>query len=151
MYEQSLWPKEKQNLVEIHVPDDLEIITLTHGAFSVTEIDCHMPVHEGRRAQTMPYRKRNPRNMRPTQLVGVHACIDLPLFSTSATVVFGPDNMPPSSHLLEDIIEYQDIYTFYVTPVVIEQWSAESPVSEKAKKLRSILFGGGPLSPRIGN
>ncbi|KAK8054430.1 NRPS-like enzyme [Apiospora saccharicola] len=135
---------------------DPKLVTLTHGTFSVTDIDRHMPVPEGRHAQNgdMFNFKGGGRFYScfpPYHLAGVHAYIDLPIFSSSATVVFGPGNMPPSGHLLKEILKYQDVCAFYVPPVIIEQWAAEPLASEQAKKLRFVLFGGGPLSPRIGN
>lgn len=84
------------------------------------------------------------------QLAGVHAFIDLPIFSNSATVVFGPTNLPPSGYLLSEILKHQRVCAFYVPPFIIEQWAAEPAAEEQAKQLKFVLFGGGPLSPHIG-
>lgn len=85
------------------------------------------------------------------KLAGVHAYIDLPIFSTSATIVFGPSSLPPSGSLVAEILKHQDVCAFYVPPSIIEQWAAEPAAAEQAKKLRFVLYGGGPLSPRIGD
>ncbi|KAI4601192.1 putative secondary metabolism biosynthetic enzyme [Pestalotiopsis sp. 9143b] len=85
------------------------------------------------------------------KLAGVHAYIDLPIFSTSATIVFGPSSLPPSGSLVAEILKHQDVCAFYVPPSIIEQWAADSAAAEQAKKLRFVLYGGGPLSPRIGD
>lgn len=39
---------------------------------------------------------------------------------------------------------------FYVPPFIIEQWAAEPAAKEQAKQLDFILYGGGPLSPNVG-
>jgi hypothetical protein len=85
------------------------------------------------------------------QLAGVHAYIDLPIFSTTASVVFGPTHLPPSGTLLSNILQQQQIRAFYVPPFIIEQWAIESLASEQAKQLDFILYGGAPLSPHVGD
>lgn len=84
-------------------------------------------------------------------MAGVHAYIDLPIFASSATVVFGPTDLPPSGYLLSEILKTQDVRAFYVPPFIIEQWSVEPAADEQARKLKFILYGGGPLSPHIGD
>lgn len=39
---------------------------------------------------------------------------------------------------------------FYVPPFIIEQWVAEPVAVQQAKQLDFVLYGGGPLSPHIG-
>lgn len=81
----------------------------------------------------------------------MHAYIDLPIFASSATVVFGPTLLPPSGYLLSEILKHQRVRAFYVPPSILEQWSAEPVATEQAKHLDFVLYGGGPLSPQIGN
>lgn len=83
-------------------------------------------------------------------MAGVHAYIDLPIFYSGATVVFGPTNLPPSGYLLSEILKYQHIQAFYVPPFIIEQWAAEPAAAKQAKQVDFILYGGGPLSHDIG-
>jgi thioester reductase-like protein len=71
--------------------------------------------------------------------------------SSRATVVFGPAQLPPSGYLLSEILRHQHVRAFYVPPFILEQWSKEPGASEQAKHLDFVLFGGGPLSPDIGN
>lgn len=87
----------------------------------------------------------------PLKLAGVHAYIDLPIFYHSATVVFGPPGLPPSGYLLSEILKLQRVRAFYVPHSIIEQWAAEPVVNEQAQGLDFVLFGGGPLSPAIGD
>ncbi|KAK7930962.1 hypothetical protein PG985_001674 [Apiospora marii] len=56
--------------------------------------------------------------------------------------------MLPSGYLLKS--SSIRMFTFYVPPVIIEQWAAEQLASDQAKKLRFVLFGGGSLLSRIG-
>lgn len=75
----------------------------------------------------------------------------MPIYSNSATVVFGPAQLPPSGYLLSGILKLQHIRACYVPPSIVEQWSAEPAALEQAKQLDFVLFSGGPLSPHIGN
>lgn len=81
----------------------------------------------------------------------MHAYIDLPIFSTCASVVFGPAKLPPSGYVLCEILKYQNVRAFYVPPSIIEQWAAEPGAEEQAKQLDFVLYGGGPLSPHVGD
>ncbi|KAF2998695.1 putative secondary metabolism biosynthetic enzyme [Neopestalotiopsis sp. 37M] len=133
-----------------------KLVTMTHGTFAVTDNDRNMPVPENRKPQNASLFNfegggRFYSCFPPYHLAGVHAYIDLPIFSTSATIVFGPSSLPPSGSLVSEILKHLDVCAFYVPPSIIEQWAAEPAAAEQAKKLRFVLYGGGPLSPRIGD
>lgn len=155
-----------------------KLVAMTHGTFSCTDNDRYIPVPEGRSPQNAAqfnfegdgkfYSCFLPYHVSQTavsvcicnlliniyecsqQLAGVHAYIDLPILYDSATVVFGPTNLPPSGWLLSEILKYQHVRAFYVPPFIIEQWAVEPGAGEQAKQLDFILYGGGPLAPRIG-
>ncbi|ROW14767.1 hypothetical protein VPNG_03833 [Cytospora leucostoma] len=134
---------------------DPKLVTMTHGTFACTDNDRNVPVPEGRRAQNAAQFNfegggRFYSCFPPYHLAGVHAYIDLPIFSNSATVVFGPTKLPPSGYLLSEILKHQQVRAFYVPPFIIEQWAAEPVAAEQAKNLDFALYGGGPLSPLVG-
>ncbi|KAK7744112.1 putative NRPS-like protein biosynthetic cluster [Cytospora paraplurivora] len=134
---------------------DPKLVTMTHGTFACTDNDRNVPVPEGRIAQNAAQFDfqgggRFYSCFPPYHLAGVHAYIDLPIFSNSATVVFGPTKLPPSGYLLSEILKHQKVRAFYVPPSIIEQWAAEPGAAEQSTDLDFILYGGGPLSPNIG-
>ncbi|KAI9794886.1 MAG: putative NRPS-like protein biosynthetic cluster [Peltula sp. TS41687] len=133
-----------------------KLVYLTHGTFSVTDNDRNMPVPEGRRPQNGAQFNFSGGGkfyscFPPYHLAGVQAYIILPIFSTAATVVFGLSQVPPSGHVLADIMKHQHLRAFYVPPFIIEQWASEPGALCQAKQLAFVLYGGGPLSPEIGN
>lgn len=65
--------------------------------------------------------------------------------------MFGPTQLSPSGTLLCEVLKYQHVRAFYVPPFVIEQWWAEPLASQQTKQLDFVPYGGGPLSPHIGN
>lgn len=66
-------------------------------------------------------------------------------------MVFGPSDIPPSGWLVSEILKQQDVRAFYMPPFIIEQWASEPVAAEQAKNLDFMLYGGGPLSPSVGN
>lgn len=87
------------------------------------------------------------------QLAGTQATLILPIFSTSATVVLGHPSVPPSGHLMIEIIRQQKklIKAFYVPPSILEQWARDPEGLCQAEQLSFVLYGGGPLAPDVGN
>ena len=85
------------------------------------------------------------------KLAGVQSYISIPIFSKSATVVLGPTGIWPSGVLVAEIMKHQQLRALYLPPSIIEQWVAEPPAMDQAKNLDFIIFGGGPLSPAVGD
>lgn len=52
---------------------------------------------------------------------------------------------------MSEILKTQTVCAFYVPPSIIEQWSVEPLADEQAKSLKFIFYGGGPLSPQVGD
>ncbi|KAK2868034.1 hypothetical protein FQN49_003230, partial [Arthroderma sp. PD_2] len=133
-----------------------KLVYMTHGAISVTDNDTHMPVPAGRRAQNAAQFNfcdsgRFYSCFPPYHMAGVQAYIIIPVFSKTATVVMGPPMTPPSGFLLSEIMKQQHLRGFYAPPFIIEQWATEPMALEQAKSLKFVLYGGGPLSPSVGN
>ena len=85
------------------------------------------------------------------QLAGIQATVILPIFSTSATIVLGPPNVPASGNLVREVMSQQRLSAIYVPPSIIEQWVKGPEGLLQAKQLSFVLYGGGPLSPVIGD
>ncbi|MCJ1421898.1 hypothetical protein MMC32_008265 [Xylographa parallela] len=135
-----------------------KLITMTHGTLSATDNDRYMPTPRGRLPQNGAQFNfkgggRFFSCFPPYHLAGIQAILILPLFSTSATIVLGPSTVPPSGHIMHEAIRHQKqtIKAFYVPPSVLEQWAQEGEALEQAKQLDFVLYGGGPLSPVIGD
>lgn len=65
----------------------------------------------------------------------------------------GPPGLPPSGQLVGSLVRKwkKSMKAFYVPPSIIEQWAQEPDVKSLAISLEFILYGGGPLSPTVGN
>ncbi|OGM49661.1 putative AMP dependent ligase/synthetase [Aspergillus bombycis] len=153
-----------------------KIVSYTHAAFSCTDSDRNVPVPEGRRPQNAkqfdfsppgrfyccfpPFHVRNLllvliafryQIANEEKLAGTMAFMVIPVFSTTATAVFGPSTMPPSGHLVSAITKHTRVQALYIPPSTIEQWwTCDPDASKKAEGLNFVLFGGGPLAPSVG-
>ena len=79
------------------------------------------------------------------------ALVALPIYSTTATVVLGPTDRPPTGHLLSEIMEYYELRALFCPPSIFEQLVIEPKGLEKARQLDFLLYAGGPLSNMAGN
>ncbi|MCJ1280743.1 hypothetical protein MMC26_000060 [Xylographa opegraphella] len=87
----------------------------------------------------------------PFHLGGFVAMIVLPIYSTTATVVFGPADRPPSGHLASVIMQYHKLRALFCPPTIFEQLLQESEGLKQAAQLDFLLYAGGPLSPTTGD
>ena len=86
------------------------------------------------------------------QLAGIVALVVLPIYSTTATVVLGPTDRPPTGHLASEIMKhYDDIRALFCPPSILEQLVVEPGGLEQARALDFSLYAGGPLSTSAGN
>ncbi|KAI8633183.1 hypothetical protein F5Y19DRAFT_490382 [Xylariaceae sp. FL1651] len=158
LYEKSFEDAQDEPCLILHSSGstgDPKLVTMTHGTFACTDNDRNVPVPEGRRPQNAAqfdfmgggkFYSCFP----PYHLAGVHVYIDLPIFYSNASVVLGPYNLPPNGHLVSEILKYQEVRALYVPPSIIEEWASEPVSATQVKQLDFILFGGAPLSPKIG-
>lgn len=79
------------------------------------------------------------------------ALIVLPIFSTTATVVLGPADRPPTGHLASEIMKHYELRALFCPPTIFEQLVIEPEGLEQAKRLDFLLYAGGPLSTSTGN
>ena len=79
------------------------------------------------------------------------ALIALPVYSTSATVVLGPADRPPTGHLVSEIMQHYKLRALFCPPTIFEQLVIEPDGLEQAKRLEFLLYAGGPLSATTGN
>lgn len=79
------------------------------------------------------------------------ALIVLPIFSTTATVVLGPADRPPTGHLASEIMKHYELRALFCPPTIFEQLVIEPEGLEQAKRLHFLLYAGGPLSTSTGN
>ena len=79
------------------------------------------------------------------------ALVVLPIYSTTATVVLGPADRPPTGHLVSEIMQHYKLRALFCPPTIFEQLVIEPQGLEQAKRLDFLLYAGGPLSTRTGN
>ena len=79
------------------------------------------------------------------------ALVVLPIYSTTATVVLGPADRPPTGHLASEIMQYYELRALFCPPTIFEQLVIEPAGLEQAKRLDFLLYAGGPLSTNTGN
>ncbi|KAL9051483.1 MAG: hypothetical protein Q9162_005985 [Coniocarpon cinnabarinum] len=133
-----------------------ELVQMTNGSFSVVDQGRNVPVPAGRRAQNAGLFDFGALGGKfyapfpPYYLAGIHAHISIPIFSAQASLVAGPNDIPPSGTLLSEIMEHHSLRAIYSPPSIIEQWFTEQRSSEKARMLDFVIFGGGPLASRVG-
>ena len=85
------------------------------------------------------------------QLGGFLALIVLPIFSTTATVVLGPPDRPPTGHLASMVMKHYELRALFCPPSIFEQLILEPQGLEQARRLDFLFYAGGPLSPRTGD
>ncbi|MCJ1263084.1 hypothetical protein MMC22_002954 [Lobaria immixta] len=159
VFEKSFAQAEKDPILILHSSGSTgnpKLITMTHGTFSVTDNDRFVPTPPGRRPQNGAQFNfegggRFYSCFPPYHLAGIQATLILPIFSTSATIVLGPPNVPASGNLMSEVMSQQRLSAIYVPPSIIEQWIKGTEGLGQAKQLNFVLYGGGPLSPVIGD
>ncbi|KAF7951727.1 hypothetical protein EAE96_007026 [Botrytis aclada] len=161
------FPYEKKFSEIVHEPaiivhssgstGDPKLIGMTHGTFSVTDNDRNIPTPPGRRPQNGAqfHFKDGGRfysSFPPYHLAGLQSFLILPVFY-GATIIVGSPGLPPSGQLVGNLVRKwkNSIKAFYVPPSIIEQWAQEPDIESLASSLDFILYGGGPLSPAVGN
>ncbi|CRG88391.1 L-aminoadipate-semialdehyde dehydrogenase large subunit [Talaromyces islandicus] len=160
-YDKSFSEAENDPILHIHSSGstgDPKIITTTNGTVAVTDNDRNIPTPEGRKPQNGAQFQFNNGGrfytcFPPYHLAGVQAYLILPTFYSNATVVIGPQDVPPTGQLMINVIRYQEksLKAFYVPPLIVEQWANTDEGMKQSQQLDFILYGGGPLSTKIGN
>ena len=79
------------------------------------------------------------------------ALVALPIYSTTATVVLGPADRPPTGHIVGEIMQHYKLRALLCPPTIFEQLVIEPEGLEQAKGLDFLLYAGGPLSTTTGN
>ena len=79
------------------------------------------------------------------------ALVVLPIFSTTATVVLGPADRPPTGRMVSQIMQRYHLRALFCPPVIFEQLVQEPEALEHANGLDFIGYAGGPLSSETGN
>ena len=79
------------------------------------------------------------------------ALVVLPIYSTTATVVLGPADKPPTGHLACQIMQRYRLRALFCPPTIFEQLVQEPEGLEQAKRLDFLLYAGGPLSTSTGD
>ena len=79
------------------------------------------------------------------------ALVVLPIFSTTATVVLGPADRPPTGRMVSQIMQRYHLRALFCPPVIFEQLVQEPEALEHANGLEFIGYAGGPLSSETGN
>ena len=79
------------------------------------------------------------------------ALVVLPIYSTTATVVLGPADRPPTGRLASEIMKHYDLRALFCPPTIFEQLVMEPEGLEQAKRLDFLLYAGGPLTTRTGD
>lgn len=79
------------------------------------------------------------------------ALVVLPIYSTTATVVLGPADRPPTGRLVSQIMQRYYLKALFCPPIIIEQLMQEPGALQQANGLDFILYAGGPLSSETGN
>ena len=79
------------------------------------------------------------------------ALVVLPIYSTTATVVLGPADRPPTGHLASEIMKHYDLRALFCPPTIFEQLIMEPEGLEQAKRLDFLLYAGGPLTTTTGD
>ena len=131
-------------------------IVLNHGAFSCLDNERNLHPVQGRRIQSTAlfnfpgggYYYSSPL---PSHLSGFLSMVEIPIFSTSATVVLGPAGATPSGKILSETMKHYPIRGTFAAPNIVEELVLEPNGLEQASKLDFILFMGGPLSTAIGD
>ena len=79
------------------------------------------------------------------------ALVVLPIFSTTATVVLGPADRPPTGLMVSQIMRRYHLRALFCPPVIFEQLAQEPAALKHASGLDFILYAGGPLSAETGS
>ena len=84
------------------------------------------------------------------QLGGFMALVVLPIYSTTATVVLGPADRPPTGRMVSQIMQRYHLRALFCPPIIFEQLVQEPEALEHANGLDFLSYAGGPLSSETG-
>lgn len=79
------------------------------------------------------------------------ALVVLPIYSTTATVVLGPADRPPTGRLACEIMQQYELRALFCPPTIFEQLVIEPEGLERANRLDFLLYAGGPLTTTTGD
>ncbi|MCJ1352224.1 MAG: hypothetical protein MMC33_002208 [Icmadophila ericetorum] len=131
-------------------------IILNHGSFAALDNERNLPPISSRRIQSTAlfnfpeggYYYSSPL---PAHLSGFLSMVMIPIFSTTATVVLGPVDIPPSGKVLREILRFYPLRGTFAAPNIIEEFALESDGLKEASKFDFLLFMGGPLAATAGD
>ncbi len=78
------------------------------------------------------------------------ALVVLPIYSTTATVVLGPADRPPTGRMVSQIMQRYHLRALFCPPIIFEQLVQEPEALEHANGLDFLSYAGGPLSSETG-
>ena len=79
------------------------------------------------------------------------ALVVLPIFPTTATVVLGPPDRPPTGLMVSEIMQRCHLRALFCPSIIFEQLAREPEALKHASGLDFILYAGGLLSAETGN
>ncbi|PVH72355.1 putative NRPS-like enzyme [Cadophora sp. DSE1049] len=131
-------------------------VVMTNGSFAVHDNDRNFPQVEGRTNYDLTiwdFHGKIQRTYSPFPLFhlgGFLYQIMLPIY-TNSIPVYGPPLSPPTAALITEILERQDIRGSMMPPSLVEQLLHEPKSLAHLKKLKFLLYAGGPLSETAGD
>ena len=131
-------------------------IVLNHGAFSSLDNERNLPPVPGRKIQStalfnFPDHGYYYASPLASHLSGFLSMIEIPIFSTTATVVLGPPGMTPTGKLLRALMNYYPLRGTFANPNIVEELLLEPDGLAQAATFDFLLFMGGPLPPAAGD
>lgn len=131
-------------------------VVMTNGTLAVQDNDRNFPTVEGKTNHDLSiwdFHGEIQRTYSPFPLFhlgGLLYQIMLPIY-TNSIPVYGPPLSPPTASLVAEILERQEISGSIMPPSLVEQLLHEPKGLAHLKKLRFLLYAGGPLSESAGN
>ncbi|KAL9620042.1 MAG: hypothetical protein Q9160_005420 [Pyrenula sp. 1 TL-2023] len=84
-------------------------------------------------------------------MAGITALSYFPIFTTSAAVILGPADRPPTLEVVQAILQSRYVRVLYLPSSIIEALAQNPSTLQLMKKCESVIFAGGPLSRPIGD
>lgn len=131
-------------------------IVMNHATFAVGDNDRNVPTVPGRVNHNWSLwdfpKPETFFSAFPVMHVGQFTCMAmLPIFYQNAKVVLFPPTEYPSGKMISQIMDQFDLKAVLLPPIAAEQLLQEPDGLEKCKKLKFLLYGGGPLARNIGD
>ena len=131
-------------------------IVMNHATFAVADHDRLLPPVPGRKTQNyamwdFPEGGSFYSPFPPFHLAGFTAMVSLPIYAESTNIVLGPPDRPPAPDLAISIMKTLPIKALFCPPSIAEGIARDSEALELAKKLKFLLYAGGPLSEAAGS